>query len=89
MPASYSLSQNYPNPFNPLTIINYQLTSANFTTIKIYNLLGQEVAQLVNELKQPGTYEVTWDASNMPSGMYFYRMVSGQFSDVKKMLLIK
>ncbi|MDI6765967.1 MAG: phospholipase D-like domain-containing protein [Bacteroidota bacterium] len=100
IPASYSLSQNYPNPFNPTTDIRYQISDIGFVSIKIYDILGREITTLVNEVKQPGTYEVTWDASasgGFASGVYYYKIQvndpstsSGHsFVDVKKMLLLR
>jgi hypothetical protein len=88
-PVTYSLSQNYPNPFNPLTTINYSIREAGNVEIKVYDLLGREVATLVNEFKQAGNYQVTMNASNLSSGVYFYKMVSGTYSDVKRMVLVK
>jgi uncharacterized delta-60 repeat protein len=95
MPEKYSLEQNYPNPFNPTTVIRYQLPVgqdgilSNYVTLKIFNLLGQEVATLVNEMKQPGSYEVTWNASNVASGVYLYRLQAGNYVDTKKLILMK
>ena len=96
-PAQYSLQQNYPNPFNPLTVIRYTLSVAGPVTLKVYNVLGQEVAALVNEVKQAGRHEAAFDGSTFPSGVYFYRLVvggveplhSGTFSETKKLLLLK
>lgn len=89
IPSSYSLSQNYPNPFNPETKIKFQIKDSRFVTLKIYDLLGREVAILVNEVLKPGTYEVDWNASECPSGVYFYRLEAGEYTDVKKMSLLK
>ena len=89
VPASYGLSQNYPNPFNPSTTVQYALPAAGMTTLKVYNLLGQEVATLVNEMQAPGTYKVQFNASSLSSGVYFFRVQSGSFSAVKKMVLVK
>ena len=89
VPASYGLSQNYPNPFNPSTVIQYGLPTAGLTTLKVYNVLGQEVATLVNEVQAPGTYTVRFNASSLSSGVYFFRVQSGSFSAVKKMVLVK
>ncbi|MBI4536177.1 MAG: T9SS type A sorting domain-containing protein [Ignavibacteriae bacterium] len=89
VPASYSLAQNYPNPFNPSTSIEYTLPASETVTLKIYNLLGQEVKTLVNESQAPGRYTVRFDASSLSSGVYFYRLQAGQFSELKKMLLVK
>jgi len=88
-PDKYKLFNNYPNPFNPNTIIKFQIKDSRFTTLKIFNLLGQEVAVLLNETKTPGTYEVNWDAANYPGGVYFYKLTSGDFSETKKMVLVK
>jgi len=87
--TEYKLFNNYPNPFNPNTIIRFQIKDSRFTTLKIYNLLGKEVAVLVNETKTPGTYEVSWDAVNYPAGVYFYKLTAGNFSETKKMMLVK
>jgi hypothetical protein len=91
IPSSYSLSQNYPNPFNPVTKIKFDISanSVGQTFLSVYDLLGREVATLVNEQLQPGTYEVTFDGSNLPSGVYFYRLSSGNYIETKKMLMIK
>ncbi|MBA4311817.1 MAG: hypothetical protein C0417_04210 [Chlorobiaceae bacterium] len=104
-PIQFSLEQNYPNPFNPITKIRFTMRDARFTSLNIFNVLGIEVATLVNELKQPGEYTVTWDASSMPSGVYYYRLQawdpstsfgsaqdggSGQgFIETKKLILMK
>ncbi|MGC8858848.1 MAG: T9SS type A sorting domain-containing protein [Ignavibacteria bacterium] len=89
LPDGYKLYQNYPNPFNPTTKIQFSLQKAGFVTLKVYDLLGREVNTLVNEYKNIGTYIVDFDALDLPSGVYFYRMESNGFSDVKKMLLLK
>ncbi len=86
---SYDLSQNYPNPFNPLTTINYQVPELSYVTMKVYNVLGNEVATLVNEEKAAGNYEVKLNASNLPSGVYFYQLHAGSFIETKKMILMK
>ncbi|MBI5215405.1 MAG: T9SS type A sorting domain-containing protein [Ignavibacteriae bacterium] len=88
-PLEFAMIQNYPNPFNPTT--NFGLRIANFelVTLKVYDVLGREVATILNEKKEPGEYTIEWDASNVPSGIYFYKMTAGKFSDVKKLLLIK
>jgi hypothetical protein len=88
-PSGFSLEQNYPNPFNPATVISFQLPVSSFVSLRVYNLLGQEVATLVSEERQPGSYEVFWDASNSPNGMYFYRLRVGSFSETRKMMLIR
>lgn len=89
IPNYYSLSQNYPNPFNPATNIKYTIPKAGIVSLKIYDVLGKEVAVLVNELKNPGVYNVDFDASNFASGIYFYRIESSDFAAVKKMMLVK
>ncbi|MCX6163749.1 MAG: T9SS type A sorting domain-containing protein [Ignavibacteriae bacterium] len=89
VPSEYKLYQNYPNPFNPSTIIKFQIKDSRFTTLKIYNILGKEVATLVNEKQSPGVYEVVFDALNLPSGIYFYKLVAGDFVETKRMVLIK
>lgn len=83
------LEQNYPNPFNPTTEIGYQISEVSHVTLRVYNVLGQEVATLVNEVKQPGRYEVTFDGTGLSSGVYFYRLQAGEFVDTKKLLLLK
>ena len=88
-PTSFQLRQNYPNPFNPATNFRFQIAEFRFVTLKIYNLLGQEVATLVNGWKGPGEYSVTWNAGNNASGIYFYKISAGKFTDVKKMLLLR
>lgn len=89
IPNSFSLSQNYPNPFNPETIINFQLPMSNYVKLNIYDALGREVATLVNEKLSPGTYEVDWNASDYPSGVYFYSISTSLFKETKRMVLIK
>jgi enterochelin esterase-like enzyme len=87
--ATYDLSQNYPNPFNPVTKISYTLPQPDFVIIKVYNLLGEVVATLVDEEKPVGEYEVTFNGSNLSSGIYIYKMQAGMFSDAKKLILMK
>ncbi len=86
---NYELSQNYPNPFNPTTAIGYQLTAGGFVTLKVFNVLGREVATLVNQPMTSGNHQVTFDASSLGSGVYFYRLSSGSFSATRKLLLLK
>jgi len=88
-PASFTLYQNYPNPFNPSTSIKYQIKNDNFVILKVYDVLGQEIETLVNEKQTAGTYETTFNASSYPSGVYFYRLITDNFKETKKMLLIK
>jgi hypothetical protein len=89
VPEQYELGQNYPNPFNPSTKIRFAIPTSSFVTLKVYNVLGQEVANLVNQNLTPGSYEVSFDASRLPSGMYMYRVDAGKFSSTKKMVLVK
>jgi len=88
-PEGFYLSQNYPNPFNPSTVISYRLPVIGFVTLKVYDLLSREIATLVNEEKPAGEYEVEFDASKLPSGIYFYQLRAGQYSETKKMILLK
>lgn len=88
-PVSFSLFQNYPNPFNPTTTINYQLPTNSLITLKVYDVLGREVAVLVNDVKNAGTYSVQWNALQFSSGIYFAKMRAGSFSSSKKLLLMK
>jgi hypothetical protein len=85
----YSLDNNYPNPFNPTTTINYSIPSSEFVTLKVYDVLGNEVATLVNAEKAAGSYEISWDADNKPSGIYFYQLKTQNFVETKKMILMK
>jgi hypothetical protein len=91
MPAieDFALESNYPNPFNPTTQISYQLPENSFVNLVVYNVIGQKVAELVNQEQTSGKYTVKFDASNLPSGVYIYKLQAGEFSDVKKMLLTK
>jgi hypothetical protein len=88
-PVSYSLSQNYPNPFNPSTTIKFSIQKENLVSLKIYNLLGQEVATLVNQVLKAGSYTYNFNASRLSTGVYFYTINSGSFNQTKKMLLLK
>ncbi|HUI30987.1 MAG TPA: T9SS type A sorting domain-containing protein [Candidatus Acidoferrales bacterium] len=85
----FSLNQNYPNPFNPSTVISYQLPVNSQVTLKVYDVLGREVATLVNARQTPGEHSVTFDARNLPSGIYFYRISAGGYTATRKMLLVK
>jgi len=89
IPTEYGLSQNYPNPFNPTTAISYQLSAVSFVRLVVYDALGREVATLVNGVESAGSHTVTWNALNVPSGIYVYRIVAGNHVDSKKMLLMK
>lgn len=95
IPSTYNLSQNFPNPFNPTTTINFALPVAGFTELKVFDVLGKEAAVLVSEFKQAGIYSVNFDASELSNGVYYYKLTSGSnnetgnFSEIKKMILIK
>jgi subtilisin-like proprotein convertase family protein len=89
VPGSYALYQNYPNPFNPATNIKFDLAKASNVKLVVYDILGREVRTLVNEFKNPGSYELKFDASNIASGTYFYRIEAGDFVEIKKMVLVK
>jgi len=89
IPFDFTLEQNYPNPFNPATNIRFSLPESNQVTLKVYDLLGQEVATLVNQFMNAGTFEISFDASSLPSGVYTYSIMAGNFQSVKKMMLIK
>ncbi len=90
MVEKFALSQNYPNPFNPSTVINYQLPASSNVVLKIYNALGKGIATLVNTKQIAGSYEVEFNAENLPSGVYFYKLQNGSsISEVKKMVLLK
>ena len=88
-PNQFRLDQNYPNPFNPSTTIHYDLPSRSDVSIRIINLLGQQVAVLVNGQKEAGDYTAMWDASNVPSGIYFYRLQTGSSVQTRKMVVLK
>ena len=89
IPSEFKLEQNYPNPFNPVTTINYSLPNASNVSIKIYDMLGNEVMNVVNEFRQAGNYSASVDASSLASGVYFYKMEAGSYTDAKKMILVK
>ena len=89
VPEKFELSQNYPNPFNPSTKIKYQIATSNPVSLKVYDVLGNEVTTLVNEIQSAGNYEVTFDASSLSSGTYFYKLQTGSFVETKKMILMK
>jgi hypothetical protein len=88
-PKEYSLGQNYPNPFNPVTKISFDIAKQGFISLKIFDALGREVRTLVNEVKAPGSYAIDFDGTNLPSGIYFYKLQTENYSGTKKMLLIK
>jgi hypothetical protein len=89
IPLTYSLSQNYPNPFNPTTTISYQLPTQSYVTLKVFDVLGKEAATLVNGVEEPGYKSVTFDARKLSSGIYFYRLKSGNYFETKKLMLLK
>jgi hypothetical protein len=89
LPKKFMLSQNYPNPFNPTTNFGFRISDFGFVTLRVYDVLGREIASLMNEIKQPGEYKVNWNASEFPSGVYFYRLQSGSYIDTKKLILMK
>ena len=89
VPDEYELSQNYPNPFNPVTVIRYSIPKAEEVSLVVYNLIGEEIARLMDERKPAGSYTIKWDASNFASGIYFYRLQAGDFVQTRKMVLLK
>jgi hypothetical protein len=89
VPAVFLLRQNYPNPFNPATNIVFSLPRADYVTLKVYNILGQKVATLVNEKKEAGTYQVQFDGTALASGVYFYRITAGEFVETRKLVLVR
>jgi len=88
-PETFALYNNYPNPFNPSTRIRFAISQTTFTMLKVYSILGKEVASLVNELKSPGIYEINFDGSNLSSGTYLYKLRAGNFVQTKKMILLR
>lgn len=89
IPNDYELSQNYPNPFNPNTNIDFRIPDAEFVTLDVINSLGEKVAQVINEQKQPGAYSVVFDGSDLSSGVYFYKLTAGKFTQTRKMIIVK
>ena len=89
IPETFVLLQNYPNPFNPTTTIIYEIPKSSFVTLKVYNIAGQMIATLVDGQKSAGRYAVKWNAANVSSGVYIYRITAGNFSDVKKSIVLK
>ncbi|HBQ59643.1 MAG TPA: hypothetical protein DD671_08470, partial [Balneolaceae bacterium] len=89
MPEKFALEQNYPNPFNPTTVIQYSVADVSNVQLQVFDVLGRRVATLVNEVQAPGAYTVNFNARNLSSGTYFYRIEAGDFSSIKKMMLIK
>jgi hypothetical protein len=89
LPTNYYLSQNFPNPFNPTTKLRYSIPKTSKVSIKVYDILGNEIETLIKEEKPVGTYEITWYAGNLPSGIYFYILQAGEFVETRKMILLK
>ena len=89
IPNRFSLGQNYPNPFNPSTRIQYQVSNGSQVSLKVYDVLGNQVATLVDEYKPAGSYEVDFKAINLASGMYLYKIQAGSFVETKKMILLR
>ena len=88
-PSTIVLNQNYPNPFNPQTTISYSIVNAGVVNLKVFNILGHEISTLVNRTQSAGAYSVAFDATNLPSGVYLYRLDADGFSSYRKMMLIK
>jgi hypothetical protein len=88
-PQTFALYANYPNPFNPTTKIRYAISQTAFTSLKVYSILGEEVSTLINEEKTPGVYEVNFDATNLTSGTYLYKLQAGNYTETKKMVFLK
>ena len=89
LPVEYSLSQNYPNPFNPGTTIEFTVPNASDVSLVVYDVLGRQILSLAHGTYQPGTYRINMDASQLATGIYYYRLTSGSFTSIKKMLLLK
>lgn len=89
IPNGYKLEQNYPNPFNPVTKISYSIKEPSFISIKVYDISGKEIALLINEMKNSGDHFVYFDGSNFASGIYYYKIEAGNFTSLRKMILLK
>jgi hypothetical protein len=89
IPSAFALLQNYPNPFNPTTNIEFRIANLELVTLKVFDLLGREISTLVNEVRPAGLYTVRWDASSLPSGVYFYRLQAREFVQTRKMVITK
>jgi hypothetical protein len=89
LPSKFVLKQNYPNPFNPATIISYQIPSNSLVKLEVYDMLGRKIETLVNENQHAGAYSATFNAVNLPSGTYFYRIITDNFVQTKKLIVIK
>jgi len=88
-PLGFNLSQNYPNPFNPSTMIKFTIDKRSLVTLKVFNVLGKEISTVINSEKEPGTYNVNFNAGKLSNGVYFYKLTVGNYSSVKKMILMK
>ena len=89
VPMYFKIYQNYPNPFNPISKIKFDIAKLGNVKLTIYDVLGREITNLVNERLQPGTYETEWDGSNYSSGVYFYKLITPEFTQTRKMVLVK
>jgi len=90
MPAGFALQQNYPNPFNPSTIIEFQLPKSSIVSLVIYDIQGREVERLINnEMLPAAKHEISWTAQSLPSGIYFYRLMAGNYTETRRMMLLK
>jgi hypothetical protein len=89
LPSSYQLEQNFPNPFNPATNIRYSVPKASKVELRVFDLLGREVRELVSTVQPPGQYSVAFNAQGLASGVYFYRLTAGTFTETKKLMLLK
>jgi hypothetical protein len=87
--SEFSLKQNYPNPFNPATVIEFSIPTESKVGLKIYDLLGREIAELVNSELQPGLHKISFNGEKLSSGVYYYKLTAGEFSDIKKLILVK
>ena len=89
VPTKFNLGQNYPNPFNPTTNVKFSISNVQFVTLKVFDMLGKEIAILVNEKLDAGEHNIKWNASEYPSGVYSYQLTAGNFRETKRMILIK
>lgn len=89
IPKKYCLNQNYPNPFNPVTTIDFSIPANEFVSIEVFNALGERISELVNSKLAAGNYSVDFNGENLPSGIYFYRISTGEFAQTNKMILVK
>jgi len=88
-PREFSLEQNYPNPFNPSTTIRYSVSQTGWASLRVFDVLGREIAMLLDEMKSPGTYQLVWNAKNAPSGVYFYKLNIGGMTETRTMQVVK